>query len=215
MTATVFGATGLIGSTVIELLIADSRFTKVYAAVRKKGVYKDLKVTEVEINYSTLPEFADLLKADVFFSCLGTTIKKAGSKSAQLIVDRDYPIKISVLANQLGVNKIITVSSVGSDVQSNNFYLRTKGEMELGVIENMGANAVFVRPSIIVGNRIENRIGEKIGIYFMRLMSPLLIGKSSKYKPISATTISKAMIASCFISTPQVMYFDDMQMCIN
>jgi len=210
MTATVFGATGLIGNTIIELLILDTRFTQIKAAVRKKGLFQHSKVVEVEINYNNLQEYSETLKADIFFSCLGTTIKNAGTQQAQLIVDRDYPIEIARLANQLSVSKIITVSSVGADEKSSNFYLRTKGEMENGVIKQMSERAIFVRPSILVGNRKENRIGEKIGIVLMKLIGPLFFGSLTSYKAISAITIANAMIAACFVSTSQFLYYNDM-----
>ncbi len=211
MTATVFGATGLIGNTIIDLLILDKRFTQIKAAVRKKGVFQHSKVIEVEINYNNLQEYSDSLKADIFFSCLGTTIKNAGTKEAQIVVDKDYPIQVALLAKELNVLKLITVSSVGADEKSSNFYLRTKGEMEIGVINCMNEKSIFVRPSAIVGNRKENRVGEKIGIVLMKLIGPLFLGSLTKYKPISAITIASAMIAACFVFTSQFLYYDDMK----
>lgn len=210
MTATVFGATGLIGTTIIELLVNDKRFTQIKAVVRKKGIYNNSKIKEVEVDYEKLEEFAEQLDAEIYFSCLGTTIKNAGTQQAQLIVDRDYPIKIAELAKRNNTKKVITVSSIGADINSSNFYLRTKGEMEKGVINCMNDKAIFVRPSIIVGNRKENRTGEKIGIFIMKLFSPLLFGKLSKYKPIEATTIASSMIQATFSNTKQFLHYEEM-----
>ncbi|HRD38389.1 MAG TPA: hypothetical protein PLC65_07145, partial [Bacteroidia bacterium] len=99
-------------------------------------------------------------------------------------------------------------SSIGADAKSSNFYLRTKGEMEEGVKSNF-KHSVFVRPSFLLGNREEMRIGEKIGIALFSIINPLLFGSLSKYKGIHVSQLSKAMINACFNKTEEVLYYKD------
>jgi uncharacterized protein YbjT (DUF2867 family) len=210
MTVTVFGATGLVGSTLIEKLVSDNRVEKIKAVVRKKGIFSHHKVEEVEIDYNNLSNYSEKVKSDIFYSCLGTTIKKAGSQKAQQIIDRDYPIVVSALAKQLGVKKVICVSSVGANAASSNFYLRTKGEMEEGVKRQMLDNALFVRPSMIEGNRKPFRLGEVLILPIMKVANLFLIGALSKYKSISASHIADAIIHATFNATNNVLYYDEM-----
>jgi uncharacterized protein YbjT (DUF2867 family) len=206
-TAIIFGVTGLTGKTILSQLIEDKRYHKIYIISRRPTGTNNSKVEEIIFdfrNFDSLPT----LKADHVFSCMGTTIKKAGSQGAQQIIDRDYPIEIAKYASQIGAEKLICVSSVGTDINSGNFYLSTKGEMEEGV-KKYFPKAVFVRPSLIFGDREERRIGEKIGISIFKIINPLLFGGLSKYKGIDVKTLAQAMINACFIETKQVLHYKD------
>jgi uncharacterized protein YbjT (DUF2867 family) len=205
--AIIFGVTGLTGKTILGQLIKDPRYHKVYIISRRSTGIKDPKVEEIIFdfkNFASLPT----LKADHIFSCMGTTIKKAGSQEAQQMIDRDYPISIAKYAKLIDAEKLICVSSVGTDIKSGNFYLRTKGEMEEGVKEYF-PKAVFVRPSFIFGDREERRRGEKIGISIFKVINPLLFGSLSKYKGIDVKVLAQAMINACFINTKQVLHYKD------
>ncbi|MBP7809877.1 MAG: oxidoreductase [Bacteroidia bacterium] len=206
-TAIIFGVTGLTGSALLKNIVNDSRYSKIYIVTRRPTGFIHPKVEEILFNYKSFSDMPDL-KINHVFSCMGTTIKVAGSKEAQLVVDRDYPIAISKYAKQIGAEKMICVSSVGSDIKSGNFYLRTKGEMEEGVKANF-PNSVFVRPSFLMGDREELRLGEKIGIAVFKIFNPLLMGGLSKYRGINVNKLSKAMIEACFKETKQVLYYKD------
>ena len=206
-TAIIFGVTGLTGKALLHNCVGDSRYSKIYIVTRRPSGFIHPKVEEIIFNFGN---FADLphVNANHVFCCLGTTIKKAGSQQAQLLIDRDYPISISKYATQIGAEKLVCVSSIGADAKSSNFYLRTKGEMEEGVKSNF-SNTVFVRPSFLLGKREELRVGERIGIGLFLLINPFLIGGLSKYKGIQVSLLSKAVIEACFKSTPQVLYYND------
>lgn len=206
-TAIIFGVTGLTGSALLKNIANDSRYSKIYIVSRRPTGFIHPKVEEVLFNYKNFSELPDL-KVNHVFSCMGTTIKVAGSKEAQQVVDRDYPIAISKYAKQIGAEKMICVSSVGSDIKSGNFYLRTKGEMEEGVKANF-PNSVFVRPSFLMGDREELRLGEKIGIAVFKVINPILMGGLSKYRGIHVNKLSKVMIEACFKETKQVLYYKD------
>lgn len=207
MKAIIFGVTGLTGKALLLNLADDKRYDKIYIVTRRPCGFIHPKVEEILFNYKDFAEMPSI-KAHHVFSCLGTTIKKAGSQAAQQLIDRDYPIAIAKYANTIGAEKMVCVSSVGADNKSGNFYLRTKGEMEEGVKANF-KNSVFVRPSFLLGNREEMRLGEKIGIYVFALVNPLLFGGLTKYKGIHVSKLSKAMIESCFKDTKQELYYND------
>ncbi len=206
-TAIIFGVTGLTGKALLHNIVVDARYSKIHIVTRRPCGFIHPKVEEILFNYKNFKELPSI-KADHVFCCLGTTIKKAGSKEAQQIIDRDYPIDIAKYANTLGAEKMVTVSSIGADAKSSNFYLRTKGEMEEGVKSNF-KHSVFVRPSFLLGNREEMRIGERIGIALFSIINPLLFGGLSKYKGIQVSQLSKAMINACFNKTEEVLYYKD------
>jgi uncharacterized protein YbjT (DUF2867 family) len=194
MEAIVIGATGLTGQALTKYLLQDNAFTKVRLLVRKKTNLIHPKLEEIIFDFEHPERQVSALKGDVLFNALGTTIKKAGSQSAQQIIDRDYPIALAQLAKAQGVTKMLNVSSVGADEHSSNFYLRTKGEMETGVQKIFGNQAIFFQPSFLIGKRQEFRLGEKIGILAMKVADILLVGPLSKYHSIEAEAVAKAMI---------------------
>lgn len=206
-TAIIFGSSGLTGQALLKNLVDDNRYEKIYSVVRRHTDYLNPKVEEIVFDYKDFSKLPPLM-VDHVFSCMGTTIKAAGSKEAQQVIDRDYPISISKFAKQIAAEKMVCVSSVGADSRAGNFYLRTKGEMELGVKANF-PNSVFMRPSFLMGDREELRIGEKIGIGVFKVLNPFLLGGLKKFRGINVDKLSKAMIEACFKETKQVLHYGD------
>lgn len=205
--AIIFGSTGLTGQALLKNLVNDKRYEKIYSVVRRPTGYSDPKVEEIVFDYHDFSKLPPLMVNHVF-SCMGTTLKAAGSQEAQQVIDRDYPIAISKFAKQIAAEKMICVSSVGADTRAGNFYLRTKGEMEQGVKANF-PNSVFMRPSFLMGDRKELRIGEKIGIAVFKVINPFLMGGSKKFRGINVDKLSKTMIEACFKETKQVLHYED------
>lgn len=206
-TAVVFGSTGLTGNALLHHLLKDLRYEKVYAVVRKPSHTPHPKLEEYCFdfkNFETLPK----VPANDVFCCLGTTLKKAGSKENQMIIDRDLPIGAAKFADAVKADNFICVSSVGADKNASNFYLKTKGEMEEGV-SAVYDGAVFMRPSFLLGKRKELRLGEKFGIYLFYLINPLLLGRLSKYKGVQVSMLSKAMIEACFKTRSGILHYKD------
>lgn len=206
-TAIIFGVTGLSGQALLNNIINDDRYNKVYCVTRRHLNIKNPKVEEIVFDYKDFSKLPPLMVNHVF-SCMGTTLKAAGSQEAQQVIDRDYPISISKFAKQIAAEKMVCVSSVGTDINSGNFYLKTKAEMEEGVKANF-PNAVFVRPSFLMGDRKEIRLGEKIGIGVFKVVNPLLMGGLKKFRGINVDKLSKAMIEACFKDTKQVLHYGD------
>lgn len=193
-TALVFGATGLVGSELTNLLLANDHYDCVKIFVREKMDIQHPKLTQVVNKLQNPEEIADEIKGDDLFCCLGTTREKAGSREAFEWVDLHLPLKIAEVALKNEVRKYLVVSSIGAKPHSRNFYLRTKGIMEKGILGFKFDTICIVRPSILLGQRKERRIAEEIGKLMVSFFSFIFIGPLKKYKGIQAETVARAMI---------------------
>lgn len=194
-TALVFGATGLVGSYVTALLCADERYSKVLVFSRREVEPVCAKAEMVVTDFDKLTEIADQVRGHDLFMCLGTTLRKAGSKEAQRHIDQELPLHIAAIASRNGVANYLFVSSLGADAGSGNFYLRLKGETEQVLHQYPFVKRVLLRPSMLLGKRHESRLGESIGKVIVRLLTPLLIGPFRRYRGIHGKAVAKAMIA--------------------
>ncbi len=210
MVAIIFGASGLIGSSLLEMCLQNERFTEVRAFGRRALPLQHAKLKQYTCTLETLAQVEHELKGYVVFNCLGTTIKIAGSQAEQYKIDCTYPIKIAELANTNQVNLMISVSSVGA-ASTGNFYLRTKFDMEEGVKKYFGNSAYFMRPSLLTGARQSFRLGEKLGQAAFYLLNFLMIGSLRQYRSISSKYVANAMLnAALKPNQKTVWYFDDM-----
>jgi uncharacterized protein YbjT (DUF2867 family) len=195
MTATLIGATGLIGSYLLQELLNDPYFDAVRILIRRplEMTHPKLEKKLVDFNDSDSLLLA-IDNSDVIFCSIGTTQRKVkGDKEAYRRVDFDIPVKAARFGKMTGCEKFILVSAVGANSQSRNFYLKLKGETE-EAIQSIGLNTVHImRPSMLLGDRKENRPLEKIGTPLMKLFSFLI---PSKYKPIHAKDVAGAMLAA-------------------
>jgi uncharacterized protein YbjT (DUF2867 family) len=191
-TALVIGATGLVGSHLVEKLCASDRYGKINILSRRPLRYENPKI-EVRIIDFNRPDATQVTGDDVFCA-IGTTIRKAGSKEKQYKVDCEYPAHLALIAKENGAQKFILVSSVGADAKSANFYLGTKGRLEEKLKALDYNKLVILRPSIILGRRREFRLGEKIGIAMVKLLRPLMIGSLKKYRGVEAAAIAGKML---------------------
>jgi uncharacterized protein YbjT (DUF2867 family) len=194
MKALVVGATGLVGNICLNLLLADSFYNEVEVWVRKTTGLENEKLSEKIVDFSQIENMTSSC-ADHIYCCLGTTIKKAGSQAGFRKVDHDYVVELGRFAEKYSASKIIVVSSIGAKIDSSNFYLRTKGEMEKDLNQLQIPAIYILQPSFILGERNEFRFGEKIGQYLIIALGFLLTGKKRKYRGIKAITIAKAMIS--------------------
>ncbi|HQV51198.1 MAG: NAD(P)H-binding protein [Flavobacteriales bacterium] len=194
-TLLIAGATGLIGKKTLELALADPSINKVIAPVRKK--LPDHPKLEQWVD----SDFAKALrpgKADAVICCLGTTIKKAGSKEAFRHVDHDLVITLGKWAKENGVGTFCVVSSMGADAGSSIFYNKVKGEMERDLFALQLPTLHIFHPSILKGPREAVRIGERIGIAAMSAFSFIT---PDNYKPMPYDTLAKALISASKIKT--------------
>jgi uncharacterized protein YbjT (DUF2867 family) len=200
----------LVGKQLIFELLENPTFLKVVAIVRTALPISNPKLEQIQVeDYSKLHELKEKLNADVFFCCIGTTIKKAGSQHAFRKVDLEIPLAIAKLAKTLNIPSFVIISSIGASANSNNFYLRTKGEMEKAIQLEYSGNLKIARPSLLIGNRDEFRFGEKISIYIMKVLGILLIGPLRKFKGINAADVAKAMIKSIGLPKDKIFIESD------
>jgi uncharacterized protein YbjT (DUF2867 family) len=204
-TAIVIGATGLTGSYLVNELIKDGAFNHIKIFGRHPLPFDHYKIKYYKTDFSE-DDFSVDLTGHVLFCCIGTTIKKAGSKAAFRRVDHDIPVMLSRLAMKNGIGRLIIISAIGANSNSPNFYLRTKGQMEEMVSSIYTKTLSILRPSMILGSRSEFRPGEEIGKFFMKIMKPILAGKLKKYRGIHAKDIAKAMIRISYMKYPLKIY---------
>lgn len=191
-TAMVIGATGLVGGHLVETL-KTSVYEKVIVISRRPVKYDHPKIEVRVIDFDNPDK--ELIKCDDLFCAIGTTLKKAGSKENQYRIDCEYPSTLASLAKQNGARKFVLVSSIGANPDSSNFYLRTKGDLEERLRKLNFQTLIITRPSFILGDRSEFRLGEKIGIVIAKFLNPLMFGPLKKYRGKQATSIAERMVA--------------------
>jgi uncharacterized protein YbjT (DUF2867 family) len=184
----------LTGQQLLAKLIADERYAAIKLFSRKKTENTSSKVIEIVGNLLTLKNFKEDFTADEVFVCIGTTAKKKPDKIVYKNIDFGIPAAAAKLAKVNHIPTFIVVSAMGANAKSSVFYNKTKGEMEQAVLSEKIKHTYILRPSIIGGNRNENRPMEKIGIAIFKLLQPLMVGKLKKYRIIEGENIAKAMI---------------------
>lgn len=194
--AILYGASGLVGSYILEYLLRNSNYEQITIVVRKDLNIRHPKLKTLIGDFHSLPEVAKDITVDDIFIALGTTQKKTPDKKIYYQIDHDYPLLSAKLAKENGAKAVFLVSAVGANSSSAVFYTKLKGETEQDII-NLDFDHTFIfRPSMILGNRKENRPLEKIFIALFKFINPLFISKLSKYKGIEASDIAKAMVNS-------------------
>lgn len=191
-TACILGATGLVGNELLSQLLANNEFEKIKVFIRKEIELNHPKLEKFLINFDDTNSWKGLVTGDVLFSAFGTTIKKAGSKDAQYKVDYTYQHEFAKAAAENGVKNYVLVSSAGANFKSIFFYSKIKGELECAVKLLPFSHISILRPSILVGERKETRIGEKVGIVLMNSLS--FIPFLKKYTPIKVSSVAKGMM---------------------
>lgn len=192
-TALIVGATGLVGNLLLTKLLHSPYYSKVTILTRKSLEIKNTKLTEIIYDFEK-PN-PSVIAADHIFCCLGTTIKKAGSKPAFERVDLEYPVETAKAARKNGASSFLIVTAMGADPNSSIFYNKVKGEVEKQLKELNYPILHILRPSLLLGDRDEKRLGEKIGASLFKLINPLMIGKLRKYKSIAGNKVANAMFS--------------------
>jgi uncharacterized protein YbjT (DUF2867 family) len=208
-TALVFGASGLIGSHLLNELLMPGRYDSIRVFGRTALVLNDNRVSNFLIDFDDPESYRSQIKGRDIFCCLGTTMRKAGSKDAFQKVDLSYPVNIARVGKQNGVTGFYVVSSLGANPASRNFYLRTKGEMEEQIRHLEFPNLAIMRPSLLLGERKEFRFGEKIAQKLYPVFYPFLIGSLRKYRGIEAADVARAMVILALTGSAKQVYQSD------
>ena len=194
-TALVFGSTGLVGGNVLNQLIQNDNYSKIKIFVRSSIELNDPKIEIIQTDFNNLENQREDIKGDDCFFCIGTTKQNSPDKNEYRRVELEVPKKIAQIAKSNLVNSFVFISSGYADPKSSGDYLKFKGEVEEELKRLNFPKLGIMRPSFLLGDRKEKRVGEKIGIFVFKLLSPLFLGPLKKMKPIHSATVAKAMIA--------------------
>jgi len=193
-TALIFGSSGLIGSYLLDLIIKDNNYNKIKLFVRSESKVLNSKIEIIKVDFDNLENYKNSIIGDDCFFCIGTTRKNTPDKNEYIKIEYNLPLDVAKLAKSNSINNFIYISSLGANSNAAGLYLKNKGQTEEELIKLNFSNLSILRPSILLGKRRENRIGEKIGIFVMKTLSPLFLGKMKKYKPIKVEHVAKTML---------------------
>lgn len=191
MKALVIGATGAVGKDLVELLLKDDAFDRVDVFVRREIPLLSSKLVPHVVDFDHPEGWIDLLAGNVLFSCLGTTIKAAGSQDAQWKVDYTYQYDAARAAQSNGVEQYILVSSVGADAKSKIFYSRMKGQLDEDVAKLGFPGCFILRPPSLI-RKGSDRFGEKAGVVVLKALNA--IGLMRSWTPMPTEDVAAAMV---------------------
>lgn len=207
-TALIAGASGLVGSELLKLLIDNDAYETIHLISRNPLQIQSSKIIEHIINFDELEKFEPDQKIDHVFCTLGTTIKKAKTKENFRKVDFDYVLALGKKAKEWNAEKFLMVSSLGANAKSAIFYIRVKGEIE-NALQKLELLHLFIfRPSLLLGNREEQRTGEKTAINVYKVIAPLFFGPFKKYKGIEARQVAKGMMITALQNETSFKIFE-------
>ena len=191
---TLFGATGLIGNEILKLLENDSDFENINVVSRRPVELKSKKSSLNIIDFKDFNSYLNVIDgSDVVLAAIGTTQSKVGfNKKKYREIDFDIISNTVKACKEKKVKHFSFVSSAGADINKKSFYLNLKGEIEKEVESQQLNSSTVYRPSLLLGNRKENRFGEKIAQILIPLISFLF---PNNYKPIKASDVARAMVA--------------------
>lgn len=204
-TALVLGATGLVGKALTQLLLQDNKWQEVHVFVRRSTGMQHSRLREHIINFDQPESWSPLVKGDVLFSSLGTTLATAGSKEAQYKVDHTYQYQFAAAAAANGVSRYVLVSAANASLNSMFFYSKMKAELDRDVSQLPFEHIAIMRPGMLAGERTEKRVGEKIALQLASVLQH--IPGLGMLQPIQGTSVAKAMIVVALRQTaPKSIY---------
>nr|MBC7612429.1 nucleoside-diphosphate sugar epimerase [Pseudopedobacter sp.] len=190
----ILGASGLIGSKLLSILLENENYSEVKVFVRKLLPIEHPKLIQIITDFDHLEMIHSEIDSHVIFCCLGSTKKKTPDLTEYRKIDHDYPIYFAKEGLKSELLQYHIVSALGANAKSSNFYTKMKGELE-NDLKKLKICALYIyQPSFLEGNRKENRPLEKIIMLIMKLVNILLIGGLRKYQSISAISVAKAML---------------------
>ena len=205
-TALLLGATGMVGRELLQQLLDHQAYRRIIAPTRRRLHQQHARLDNPLLNFDNLERYREAFRCQDIFIALGTTIKKAGSEEAFRRVDYEYVVHSARLARQSGANQCLVVSSAGANSESRFLYSRTKGEMEEAITALDFWSVHVFRPGVLVGDRDELRLGEKIAAGLtraIRSLSPAVLGD---YNPTDADALARSMIDAAQTIAPGVHF---------
>jgi len=195
--AIVIGATGLVGRECVKQLVARPEFERVTALARRAWPddLQSPRLRTVVIDFDRFEEWPDVFRTSHVFCAFGTTIKQAGSQQRFRQVDFEYPLRVAESARAAGARHFLLVSSVGASPASRGFYLRVKGDLENAIIALGFRSVTVVRPSLLLGDRKEFRLGEELATRFSWAFP-------RRYRAVHAREVARALVNAAIEDRP-------------
>lgn len=187
----IIGATGLVGHQVFLQCLQNPEINEVRIIVRKETGIIHEKLKELVIDFEMMKPLKAFMQCDVLINCMGSTMKKAGSKEKFERYDFYYPYNIATYCKENGTKRMILLSAMGANLKSMFFYNRIKGKLEEACEQLAFEELVIVQPSLLLGNRKESRFGEKL---FQKLMPAISRFLPSDTRPIEASQLAQAIV---------------------
>lgn len=193
-TAIIAGATGSVGTALVPLILEDPRYTAVVVLLRKELPLSHPKLRQVQIDFDRIKAYADHIRGDTVFCCLGTTAGQTPDRNEYRKIDFKYPLDLAWIAQENGARSYHLVSAMGANAKSGIFYNRTKGQLEAELKTIPFDNVHIYRPSLLDGKRKEYRFTETLLNKIMQVINPILIGSLRPYRSIKTECVAKAML---------------------
>ena len=193
-TALVFGSSGLVGGHLLNQLIENDNYNKIKIFVRSEPKNHNPKVEIIKTDFNNLENHKEDIKGDDCFFCIGTTKQNTPNKDEYRRIEYSIPVETAEIAKLNSIKSFIYVSSGFADPESSGAYLKNKGEVEEELKKLNFSKLGIMRPAFLMGKRKEKRIGENIGMFFFKILSPLFFGSLKKMKPIHSEIVAKVMI---------------------
>jgi uncharacterized protein YbjT (DUF2867 family) len=190
MKALIIGATGATGRDLVAILLNDPDYTQVIAFVRRASGLTHAKYSEIITDFDNLEAVSDAIHGDVWFTCLGTTRKAAGSKEKQWHIDHDIPLGFAKLAKKNGVPRAVVVSAYGASATSRVFYSKLKGTLDKAILDLAFGTCVIFRPGFLV-RKDTDRPGERVTAAVLRFLNRL--GILRRFRPLPTATLAEKL----------------------
>lgn len=190
MKALIIGATGATGKDLVKVLLQDPVYTQVMIFVRRPSGMNHPKLSEIITDFEKLDEVAGYITGDVWFSCLGTTRKTAGSREKQWHIDYDIPLKFAEIARRNGIYKTVLLSAYGASATSKVFYSRIKGQLEEKLASLAFNTYIVFKPGVLL-RKDTDRSGERLMASVIKLLNS--VGLIRKFRPIPTSTLAEKL----------------------
>lgn len=190
MKAIIIGATGATGKDLLNVLLQNDSYAETVIFVRSSSGIVHSKLKEIITDFDKLEEVAEFIKGDVLFSCLGTTLKAAGSKDKQRHIDFDIPLRFAEIAKQNGVSRMVLLSAYGASPVSKIFYSQLKGKLEEAISKLAFASFTIFRPGLLERKNTD-RAGERISAALLHFLNRLRLFR--KFRPMPTAILAEKL----------------------
>lgn len=190
MKALLIGATGATGKDLVHVLLQDDTYTKVVLFVRRATGITHPKLVEIITDFSQLEKVSEHINGDVWFSCLGTTVKAAGSKEKQWQIDYEIPLKFAEIARANNVRATVLLSAYGASATSRVFYSSMKGKLEDSIAKLAFDQYIIFKPGLLV-RKDTDRWGERVSARLLNVMNT--IGLIKRFRPLPTATLAQKL----------------------